>query len=66
MTGKMIEDDDLLRATEYALSIVRRTEELASADGLDAEYQAAFSTLTGYLEALQTASMSTARKRSPW
>jgi hypothetical protein len=54
--GKMIEDEDLLRAAEYALSIVRRTEELATGDGLDAEYQAAFTALTAYVGALQMAS----------
>ena len=64
MSGQMIEDEDLLRAAEYALTIVRRTEELATTDGLDAEYQASLTTLTVYVEALQTASMSM-RKRNP-
>jgi hypothetical protein len=48
----MFEDEDLLHAAEYALSIVRRTEELATADGLGAEYQAALVTLTAYVQAL--------------
>jgi hypothetical protein len=61
----MMEDEDLLRAAEYALSIVRRTEELAVADGLDAEYQAALVTLTAYVKALQTASISSRRKPNP-
>jgi hypothetical protein len=65
MSGPMMEDEDLLHAAEYALSIVRRTEELATADGLDAEYQAALATLTAYVKALQTASMSSRRKRNP-
>jgi hypothetical protein len=64
MSGPMMEDEDLLNAAEYALSIVRRTEELATADGLDAEYQAALATLTAYVKALQTASMSSRRKRN--
>ena len=64
MSGQMIEDEDLLRAAEYALTIVRRTEELATADRLHAEYQASLTTLTAYVEALQTASMSM-RKRNP-
>jgi hypothetical protein len=34
---------------------VRRTEELATADGLRVEYQAAHVTLTAYVQALQTA-----------
>jgi hypothetical protein len=53
----MIEDEDLVRAAEYALTIVRRTQDLATADGLDAEYQAALVTLTAYVKALQTATM---------
>jgi hypothetical protein len=57
MSGRMIEDEDLLRAAEYALAIVRRTEELATADGLGAEYQAAIVTLTAFVQALQTAIM---------
>ena len=65
MSGRMMEDEDLLRAAEYALAIVRRTEELATADGLDAEYQAALTMLTAYVAALHTASMSSARKRNP-
>ena len=65
MSGQMMDDDDLLRAAEYALAIVRRTEELATADGLDAEYQAAFVTLTAYVKALQTASSSGTRKPNP-
>ena len=36
VSGKMLEDEDLLHAAEYALTIVRRTEERATADGLDA------------------------------
>jgi hypothetical protein len=64
MSGQMIEDEDLLRAAEYALTIVRRTEELATADRLDAEYQASLTTLTAYVEALQRASMNM-RKRNP-
>jgi len=55
MSGRMMEDDDLLRAAEYALVIVRRTEELAVVDSLGAEYQAALVTLTAYVQALQTA-----------
>lgn len=53
MNTRMMEDEDFLRAAEYALAIVRRTEELATADGLDAEYQAALTTLTTYVEALR-------------
>jgi len=53
----MLEEEDLLHAAEYALTIVRRTEEQATADGLDAEYQASLVTLTAYVKALQTASM---------
>jgi hypothetical protein len=60
-----LEDEDLLRAAEYALTIVRRTEELAAVDGLDAEYQAALTTLTAYVKALHTASRSSPRKRKP-
>jgi hypothetical protein len=63
MSGPMMEDDDLLHAAEYALSIVRRTEELATADGLDAEYQAALTALTTYVQALQRVSMDSMRKR---
>jgi hypothetical protein len=62
MSGNMIEDEDLLHAAEYALTIVRRTEELATVDGLDAEYQAALVTLTAYVKALQAASL-TGRER---
>ena len=65
MSGRMIEDEDLVRAAEYALNIVRRTAQLATADGLDAEYQAALTTLTAYVEALHTASTSSAHKRNP-
>jgi hypothetical protein len=57
MSGRMIEDEDLVRAAEYALTIVRRTQALATADGLDAEYQAALVTLTAYVKALQTATL---------
>jgi hypothetical protein len=39
---------------------VRRTAELAVADGLEPEYQAALTTLTAYVEALQTATESPA------
>jgi hypothetical protein len=63
MSGNMIEDEDLLHAAEYALTIVRRTEALATADGLDAEYQAALVTLTAYVKALQTASMTDRERR---
>jgi hypothetical protein len=63
MSGPMMEDDDILHAAEYALSIVRRTEELATADGLDAEYQAALTALTTYVQALQRVSMDSMRKR---
>jgi hypothetical protein len=66
MSGAMIEDEDLLRATEYALSIVRRTEQMATTDGLEAEYQAALSKLTAYLQALQAADVSRARKGHPF
>ena len=59
----MIEDEDFLHAAEYALAIVRRTAERATADGLDAEYQAALTTLTAYVEALQTASMRSRERR---
>ena len=65
MSGRMMEDEDLLHAAEYALTIVRRTEELATADGLDAEYEAALVTLTAYVNALKTGSMSSLRKRNP-
>ena len=50
-----LDDEDLLRAAEYALAIVRRTEELATTSCLDAEYQTALATLTAYVKALQTA-----------
>ena len=60
-----LDDEDLLRAAEYALTIVRRTEELATADGLDAEYQAALTALTAYVKALHTASISSTHKRNP-
>lgn len=60
-----LDDEDLLRAAEYALTIVRRTEELATADGLDAEYQAALTTLTAYVKALHAASNSSTHKRNP-
>ena len=63
VSGKMLEDEDLLHAAEYALTIVRRTEEQATADGLDAEYQASLVTLTAYVRALQTASMTSHEKR---
>jgi hypothetical protein len=63
MSRQMIEDEDLLHAAEYALAIVRRTAERATADGLDAEYQAALTTLTAYVEALQRASMSSRERR---
>lgn len=63
MSRQMIEDEDLLHAAEYALTIVRRTAERAAADGLDAEYQAALTTLTAYVEALQKASMSSRERR---
>lgn len=63
MGGQMMDDEDLLRAAEYALAIVRRTEELATADGLGAEYQAALAALTAYVEALQGVSMDSTRKR---
>jgi hypothetical protein len=62
MSGRIIEDEELLRAAEYALTIMRRTEDLASADGLVAEYQAALVPLTAYVQALQTAIM-TSRER---
>lgn len=65
MSGRMMEDEDLLHAAEYALAIVRRTEELATADGLDAEYQAALTTLTAYVKALHAASISSTHKRNP-
>jgi hypothetical protein len=61
----MMDNEDLLRAAEYALTIVRRTDELATADGLDAEFQAALATLTAYVKALQRASMSSPRERKP-
>ena len=64
MTARMLEDEDLLNAAEYSLSIVRRTEELATANGLDAEYQAALATLTTFVKALHTASMSSRRAHS--
>jgi hypothetical protein len=63
MSRQMIEDEDLLHAAEYALAIVRRTAERATAEGLDAEYQAALTTLTAYVEALQTASTSRRERR---
>jgi len=63
VSGKMLEEEDLLHAAQYALTIVRRTEEQATADGLDAEYQASLVTLTAYVKALQTASMTTHEKR---
>ena len=65
MGGRMMEDEDLLRAAEYALAIVRRTGELATADGVDAEYQAALTTLTAYVAALHRASMSSTPRRNP-
>lgn len=63
MSGKMLEDEDALHAAEYALTIVRRTAERAAADGLDAKYQAALVTLTAYVEALRTASMTSRERR---
>ena len=65
MSGTMMEDEDLLRAAEYALSIVRRTEELAATQGVDSEYQSALTSLTGYVAALQAASMSSRRPPNP-
>jgi len=53
MSSERLEDQDLLRAAEYALSIMRRTEELATAEGLEQQYQAALVTLTAYVKALR-------------
>ena len=63
MSVKMIEEEDLLHAAEYALTIVRRTEDWATADGLSVEYQAALVTLTAYVKALQAASMGSRERR---
>ena len=63
MSRQMIEDEDLLHAAEYALTIVRRTAGRATADGLEAEYQAALITLMAFVKALQTASMSSRERR---
>jgi len=53
MGSERLEDQDLLHAAEYALSIMRRTEELATAEGLEQQYQAALVTLTAYVKALR-------------